>query len=104
MKKKRNRKPKPVELGRDCLHVHGSAWIRLTIDRRPPGYDGYTMEWVRAEIIGVEDGHLVCMLAEEPVVPHGYRQGQVLPVQFEQLGPQQSAIWLVPREAERSAG
>jgi hypothetical protein len=83
------------------LHIHGEARVRLEIDYPRPGYDGPYIEWVRSEIIGMDDGHLLVMLVDKPVVPHDYRQGQVLTVQFEQLGPTQSAIWLVPRKLNR---
>ena len=96
-----------VDVGRQCLRIHGEAWVRLEIPygEEPPGYKpGYTgpgLEWVRSEIIGIEDEYLLVMLVDKPVVPHGYKQGQVLPVQFEQLGPTQTAIWLVPRKLIR---
>lgn len=91
-------------VGSACLNIHGHVTVRLEADAafwkdadcgksRPP-----YLEWVLAEIIGIEDGHLSVMLLDAPIVRHhGYKQGDILTVQFEQLGPVQSAIWLVPR-------
>lgn len=88
-------------VGSACLNIHGHVTVMLTTpeadelrgDLEPPH-----AEWVLAEIIGIEDGHLSVMLLDAPIVRHhGYKQGDILTVQFEQLGPVQSAIWLVPR-------
>lgn len=83
------------DIGRQPIYRHNNAWVKLELADRdiPVGYHG---EWVRAEIIGIDNGHLRVMILDKPMVPHGFKKGDELTVLFEELDDASAAIWLVP--------